>query len=140
MPDASLIDFYLHPPLGLLTPTLDTSGPYGAGNHQITQFSGSVGVATTYGVLVRMATLNPVAGYVIGFESADGLTDGNVYYDYLCQIGVQHQLAGGAWVLTQLANLDNPFFPVMWNIALPGRLGLMVPPQNAVDLYYLHTV
>lgn len=140
MPDvAGLVDFYLHPPLGLLAPHLDTSGPYAAGNHQITQFSGSVAVASTYGVLMRMSTLNPAAGYVDGFVSLDGLVDGNVYFQQLAQLGVQHQLFGGAWVLTQLAAIDNIFMPVLWNVALPGRLGLLVAPENAVDLYYLST-
>lgn len=140
MTDASLIDFYLHPPLGLLTPTLDTSGPYAAGNHQITQFSGSVPVASTYGILLRMSTLNADAGYTDGFVSLDGQVDGNVYFQQLCQVGVQHQLSGGTWVLTQLDNVDNIFLPIMWNISLPGRIGLLVAPLNAVDVYYLHTV
>lgn len=132
-----IIDFALSPPLGSLTPHLDTSGPFAAGNHQITQFSGSVPVADTFGLLVRMSSLNAFAGYTDGFVSLDGLIDGNVYDNWLCQIGVQHQMLGGAWALTQLENVLNVFVPILWHVALPGRLGLYVPPLNAVDLYYL---
>jgi len=134
---SGIIDFALHPPLALLTPHLDTVGPFSAGNHQLTTFSGTVPVGDTYGVLVRMSTLNPAAGYTQGFVSLDGLVDGNVYENWLCQIGVQHQMLGGAWALTQLENVVNPFIPVLWQIASPGRIGLYVPPQNAVDVYYL---
>lgn len=133
----TLVDFALHPTISALTPHLDTTGPYAAGNHQITQFSGSIPVADTYGVLVRMSILNPAAGFTDGFVSLDGLVDGNVYDNLLCQLGVQHQMLGGAWALTQLCNIYNVFLPITWDQAFPNRLGLYVPPKNAVDLYYL---
>jgi len=137
MVDVGLIDYAFHPPLGTLTPHLVTTGPFPTGNYQFTIFNGVKPVSDTFGLLIRPSTLNPYAGFTDGFVSTDGLVDGNVYDQWLCQVGIQHQLASGAWVLTQLVNVTNPFFPILYEVALPGRIGLYVPPEMAMDIYYL---
>jgi hypothetical protein len=135
--NVGIIDYALHPPLGLLTSHLDTNGPYIAGTHQLTSFSGTQPVGNTFGVLVRPQLVNAAAGFHDGFVATDGLTDGFIFYDQAIQLATQHQLASGLWVTTQLNNLDNWYTPVLWDVASPGRLQVWVAPKWSFDLYYL---
>lgn len=146
MPDVSsgVIDFFLHPPLGVLTQRLDYFGPY-SGNVTRTQYSSTpgpiftpIGVNLTFGVIVQLNGAIPAGwGYTSGWEDPLGLLDENMYDERLCQLVVQHQLIGGAWITTQLLEVRS--FPrlIMWEVAFPGRIGLLVAPGLAFDLFYL---
>lgn len=146
MPDVGIIQLYLHPPIGLLQPHLDYYGPF-TGNVTRTQWSRTAGpiytpvdVSATYGVELQLNGGIP-AGYgtTIGWVSPDGQYEESDYDQRLVQLVVQHQFPGGAWVTTQ--RVDIHVFPrvVLWDVSLPGRLGLLVAPGLAFDLFFLET-
>lgn len=141
---AGLIDFLLHPPVGALVPKLDGLGPY-AGLVTLTEWSRTLGpiftrlpINVTYGVIVQLAGAIPAGwGYTAGWVSADGQSDTSSYTPRLGQLVVQHQFLTGSWVTTQVVEVVS--FPqlILWNEALPGRLGLLVAPHISLDLFYL---
>ena len=137
-PSAGIIDFAFHPPLGLLSPIDGAFGPY-TGNGTLTAFGGRA-VSNTYGVLVTLAAIPAGYGYTVGWVSDDANSNADVYEDVMAQLVVQHQLASGAWVTTQLVNVRNTLTPVLWDVALPGRLGYYTLPGVEIDLLPLLVV
>jgi len=78
----------------------------------------------------------PKLGLTIGYSDG-ALVVLDEYQDRLVQLVVQHQLISGAWVPTQVADLNAlPTF-VRWAEALPGRVGLYISPGIHIDLFYL---
>jgi len=133
---AGIIDFALHPPLGLLSSTLDTGGPF-TGYGTRTTIAGSP-VANTYGMLAVVSGTIPAGlGYYLGWPSDTGLFDGRVYEDRLFQVVVQHQLASGLWVTTQEVNSHKLGEIILWDVALPGRIGYWCLPYVSIDMYKL---
>ncbi len=151
MPDiTSIIDTVVTPPLGLLHPVLDTSGPYGFGDYTLTEFTtdgsftlpaGTHNVWGTYGVIVIPNGAIPVTwGQQIGWDSGGAIgSEGNRYDNRICQLVTQHQLFSGFWA--SLNYIDVHYVPQMtlwpFRLILSDRLGLHVEPDIAVDLYYL---
>ena len=139
-----LIDFALHPPLGLLEPRLDYYGPY-QGNNTITTWSLTPGpvytprpLTDTYGVMVQLdGALPPSWSHSLGWVSEDGQYDETVYDPPIAQVVVQHQFHSGAWVTTQVAAIATWPTALTWQVALPGRVGLLVAPYVSVDLFWL---
>lgn len=146
MPDVNtgVIDLFLHPPLGVLATHLDYFGPY-TNERTLTQWSLTPGpvftpinVSESYGVLLRLNGAIPAGlGATDGWTSPDGQDDEASYEIRLVQIAVQHQLLTGAWVTSQLVNVNTLKRLVLWDTALPGRIGLLVAPGIAFDLFYL---
>jgi hypothetical protein len=146
MPDVNtgLIDFLLHPPLGAMGMHLDYYGPY-SGNVELTTWSSTAGpiytahsVSNTFGVIVQLNGSIPAGwGFQLGWTDTLALYSEDVYEEQLLQLVVQHQLVTGTWVTTESLSIHT--FPklVMWDIALPGRIGLYVAPGLAFDLFYL---
>jgi len=130
-------------PLGFLTNSIDLLGPYGPGNHTLTQWKDGAltrNVSDTFGVIVQInGAIAPKLGRQVGYS--DGVAVDTTYFeDRIVQVVVQHQLATGAWVVTQI--LDVFYFPVLtrWTEDLPGRIGLYVAPTWHIDLLYLKTI
>lgn len=135
--DIGVVEQFLHPPIGLLTPHIDTNGPY-AGNQTLSTWSGSNPVANTFGVIWRVNGAIPAdLGYTLGWVDPLSINSGEEYELRLVQIVVQHQLFSGAWITTQLVDSHTISGTLMWEDATPGRLGLYVLPGLAMDLYYL---
>jgi hypothetical protein len=142
MPSIStgIIDFALSPPIGLLTSHLDANGPYGPGNHTNTTWKDGATVRNvndTFGVQLNFNGAIPSKlGLTIGYD--DGALVVMDEFDMrLVQLVVQHQLASGVWVVTQLEDIHAMPLVVRWAEALPGRVGLYVAPGIHVDLFYL---
>lgn len=134
---AGIIDFALHPPLGLLTPHSDTSGPYAGFSNTITAFSGgTVPVANTFGIYVTSDVIPGPWGIIDGWIGP-GSESGDLYEPRFGQVVVQHQLASGLWVTTQMEDLHQTGQLILWETALPGRIGLAIAPQCSAQLYYL---
>lgn len=141
---ATLIDFYLHPPIGLLTLELDRHGPH-TGNKDITQWSSTPGpiftnhpVSASYGIYVQLnGLIFPTFGYETGWVSADGQYDEARYENRLAQVVIQHQFVGGAWVTTQLLDVHSVPRCIFWDVALPGRIGLLTAPGLSFDFFFL---
>lgn len=133
---SGVIDFALHPPLGLLTPHSDSSGPYTGFSNTLTTFSGSVPVADTYGVYVTSDVVPGPWGIYGGWDGP-GSETGDLFQPRIAQLVVQHQLSTGLWVTTQMEDIVQTGQLVLWAEALPGRLGLAAEPGCSVQLYYL---
>jgi len=143
-PLSGLIDFYLHPPIGLLEPQLDFFGPY-SGQNTRTEWSSTAGpiftpvpVSATYGVQLQLNGAIPSGwGLTNGWVSDDGQYDESIYQPPLAQLVVQHRFPNGAWITTQVQWIETFPTVVLWAVSLPGRLGLYVAPRLTFDLFYL---
>ncbi len=148
--ESSIWDSLSFPPLGLLKPVLDTTGPYSAGDYNLDEFTtdgsfvlpvGTYQVHGTYGVIVVPNGTIPVTwGYSIGYDSGGALgNEGNVYENRFCQVVPQHQVLSGFYL--PLDRFDVTVVPwyTLWPFRLIGgdRLGLHVTVGITVDLYYL---
>jgi hypothetical protein len=136
-----IIDTIDHLPLGILQPKLDGNGPYAYGS-SLTLSTWLDGATTrqvndTWGVVVQInGAIAPALGRQVGYD--DGAAVNADEYDLrIVQVAVQHQLLGGAWIISQLEDVHYAPFMVRWAEATPGRLGLYVSPTWSVDLYYL---
>lgn len=133
---SGIIDFALHPPLGLLTPHSDTTGPYSGLGNTLTTFSGTVAVADTFGVYVTSDVVPSPWGVYLGWNGP-GSETGDLWVPRIGQLVVQHQLSTGLWVNTQLEDIVQVGQLVLWDVALPGRIGLAAEPGVSMQLYYL---
>jgi hypothetical protein len=146
MPDISvgIVEQFLHPPIGLLTPHIDYLGPY-SGLNTLTEWGTTPGptivhgsVTDTFGIEVTIFGAIPAGyGFTNGWVSPDGLYDESTYDQRLCQVVVQHQFLGGAWITTQIIDVHSFPLVALWDVSLPGRVGLLVAPGLEVDLFYL---
>jgi len=154
MPDvtAGIIDTILHPPVGSLTPHLDGAGPH-TGNVTLTTFSSTLGpiytpspIRDTNGVIVTVASSIPEPwGRDIGYSDPLGDARGDYYHNRIAQLVVQHQLrmstdvltATGPWMTTQQIEMHSWPILILWEVALPGRLGIHTSPGIELDLYFL---
>jgi hypothetical protein len=142
-----VIDQFVSAPLGVLLNWVDGNGPFASGDHTLTDWKKggvSVPLAITYGVLVIInGAIPPEWGFTLG-AGLGGSTpfNGESWQPRIAQLVVQHQLnvlGGGPFVTTQITNTFQTGTLVMWNIALPGKLGLYVAPGISVDLQFLQT-
>ena len=142
--DVGVVSQFLHPPIGLLGVHLDYNGPY-TGLQTLTQWGSTPGptiiqqsVSNTFGVQVNIDGAIPSGwGFTYGWVSSDGLYDESTYDQRICQLVVQHQFVSGSWISTQIAEIHSFPTVVMWQTAIPGRIGLLVAPGLAVDLSFL---
>ena len=108
-----VIDFLLHPPLKLLSPFLDTFGPY-SGNVTLTQFQATQSgeptihpVADSAGVMIHFNGAIPQGlGFHLGWVSEDGQYDESSYTEPIAQLVVQHQFLDGLFVTSQRESIS----------------------------------
>jgi hypothetical protein len=144
---AGIIDFALHPPLGLLTNKRDVTGPY-SGDNLLTTWndSGTIrNVSDTFGVLVIVdGAIPPKLGLTLGCSmGGSSIFEGDEYQQRLAQVVVQHQLfpvVFGGWVTTQIVDTHSLATLILWQEALPGRIGLRTLPGISMDLQYLRAL
>lgn len=145
-----IIDSITSPPFAALQQVLDTNGPYGAGDHTLTQFNtngafllpaGTYDVGGTYGVIVRVSgAIPPKEGFKIGWSDPLSIYVENQYTFPICQVVQQHQLPiTSAYVTTTLEWVYRLEQWIPWNVLLGSgaRVGLHVEPNWSVDLFYL---
>ena len=142
-PSTSIIQQFLHPPVGVLTSLLDGNGPY-SGIVTLTNWDDAGtprSVTDSYGVLTQVTVIPPELGFSNGWVHLSDPVTGEEYEKRLVQIVVQHQLLlGGAFVTTQLLDSHMLSDMVLWEEAFPGRIGLYVLPGVSVDLYFLRAL
>jgi hypothetical protein len=139
------------PPLSTLAPILDENGPYGTGDHTITDFlttvahgllpAGTWPIGGTYGVIVEVNGAIPATwGYDLGYDSGGAVgTEGWRYHNRFAQVVVMHQILGGAFITIQQHDVHSiqDWLPTVF-IPLGGdRMGLHVSPGVAVDLFFM---
>jgi len=145
-----IIDTIASPPFASLQQVLDTNGPYGAGNHTLTQFAtggafllpaGTYDVGGTYGVIARVnGTIPPREGFKIGWSDPASINDESRYLNPIAQIIQQHLLPiTGAYVTTTSEWMYNLQLWVPWQVLLGSgaRVGLHIEPNWSLDLFYL---
>jgi len=145
-----IIDAISAPPLASLQQVLDTNGPYGPGDHTLTQFAtngafllpaGSYSVSGTYGVIVQVNGVIPAsAGFDIGWNDISILASGDEYEQRIAQLVLLHTLPiTGAKVITLQTDINTisqcVFYPLL--IGTAATIGLHVSPNWHVDLFYL---
>lgn len=146
MPTTStgIIDILFGPGLSKMSSFLDENGPYTGSvtleHFHLTTSGGTADWLTSqsFGVLVQLnGPISPGLKFVPGYVSDDTLIDQAFWFTRLYQIVVQHQLGDGSWVVTQV--VDGHTFPrfVLWEEALPGRIGVHTIPGISVDLFAL---
>lgn len=136
MPDVSLIDYALFPPLGLQNSFFVTASPFSFGSHTFTTFNGVTPVSTTHGLYVTIDTVPVPWGIQDGWQGP-GSESADVYIPRVGQVVVQHQLGSGLWVSTEMIDVNVNGQMLQWQVALPGRIGLFVEPGCELQLYYL---
>lgn len=143
---SGIIDTALHPPLGLLTNLLDGNGPYAGDNLLTTWLDGATtrNVSDTFGVLAIVnGAIPPKLGFELG-AAMGGATPftGDEYEERLVQVVVQHQLTLGlgGWVTTQVVDSHFLAILILWQEALPGRIGVRTLPGISMDLQFLRAV
>src|SRR6266576_4144801 len=144
----SIIDALSSPPFASLQQVLDTSGPYHAGDHTLTQFTtggafilpaGIYGISGTYGVIVVVNGAIPhAAGFTIGWNDAAILASGDVYHDRIAQVVLLHTLPiTGAKIIYSVSDIvmidQVVYTPLL--VGTPLTLGLHVQPNWSVDLF-----
>lgn len=139
----NIIDTFTGLPIGILTPSLDTNGPYGFGNHALTTWRDGAtvrNVSDTYGVIVQVnGAIAQNLGLVPGFDDG-GTVVLDEFEKRIVQLAVLHQANTGVWIATQV--IDCFYVPILtrWAEDLPGKIGLYVSPTWSIDLYYLKTI
>ncbi len=146
----SIIDAITSPPFVTLQQVLDTNGPYGPGDHTLTDFvtngafllpAGTYTISDTYGVIVQVnGVIPPDAGFKIGWNDVSILASGDTYEDPIAQVVLLHTLPiTGAKVIYAIETIrlisQTIYTPLLVGTAL--TLGLHVEPNWHVDLYYL---
>lgn len=146
-PPSGLIDFFLHPPIGALSFALDEAGPY-TGRRTLTTWSQGPGpiftsrpVSQSFGVQLQLNGPIPTSwGFTNGWVSDDGQYDESRYTPPLAQLVAQHQLLTGQWVTTNFEIIESFPHTVFWDVAFPGRIGLLIAPHLSFDLFYAYLV
>lgn len=143
MPNVGIIDTISTLPLGLLTPRIDTNGPYTAGNWIISTWNDSGttrNVSDSFGVILDInGAIAPALGREQGFSDG-GSVDLTKFELRITQFAALHQMLGGAWIASQVADVFIMPALYRWAEALPGRVGLYVTPTWNVDLYFLRAL
>ena len=145
-----IIQSITSPPFASLQQVLDTAGPYGPGDHTLTQFTtngafllpaGTYDVGGTYGVIVRVnGTIPPAEGFKIGWSDPSSIYVENSYYNPIVQVVQQHLLPiTSAYVTTTIQWVNQLESWIPWNVLLGSgaRVGLHVEPNWHVDLFYM---
>lgn len=143
MSTVGIIQGLTNVPIGLLQTKLDHNGPFGFGNHTLTTWldGGTVrNVSDTFGVVVQInGAIAPKLGKRLGYD--DGVVVNTDRFDLrIVQVVQMHQDLSGAWLVTQLEDVDYAPFMMRWTEDLPGRLGLYVSPTWSIDLFFLSPI
>jgi|SRR6185295_775187 len=138
------------PPIALLDPVLDENGPYGAGDHTITDFvitvphgillPGTHPIGGTFGVIIQPTVIPLTWGYEIGYDSTGPIgAEGYVYENRFAQLVVMHGTISGGYVTILTANCHSLQTYVQTPFVALGadRFGLHVSPGISVDLFFM---
>jgi len=146
-----IIDTIATPPLAAMQQVRDTNGPFGPGDHSISQFhtdgafllpAGNYDVSGTYGCLVIPTVFPPQAGFTVGFNGIIGGQDQseNNFHDRIAQLILYHQLPiTGAWIPMERFESFYSRNLFLWPAYLGsgGQCGLHVFPNFSVDLFWM---
>jgi|SRR5215467_5254187 len=145
-----VIDTVATPPFASLQQVLDTNGPFGSGDHTISQFhtngafllpTGNYDVGGTYGVIVQASTFPSSAGRIFGWnDGAFPTISGDEYLDRIAQVCLLHILPiTGAYVISATFDVHLPSQLLTWPLLLgsTAKIGLHVFPGFAVEMFYM---
>jgi hypothetical protein len=140
VPDISLVDYLLAPPLGVLEPVLDTRSPWLEGSHSISTTYDGTPVADTFGCIIA-ATGIPIGwGYDVGYKDVSEGLDARRFVPFYCQLVTVHRLFDGSPVFSQVVYIDQGISVITWDVALPSLVGLYLQPGWEIDLYWLRAL
>jgi hypothetical protein len=126
---AGVIDFFLHPPLGVITSS--TTSPSAIANplsgHNV--LAASVGLASSFGVVCAVSLAPARAGLTLGT-----LID---YEDPVSTWNVFHTLASGLVVVTQRVVRSDANYIMFWDYLLPTNVIVDVFPGFELTVEWL---
>lgn len=137
-----IIDTITGVPLGLLHPLVDHNGPFTGNNIRDTWLDGSTvkPVSNTFGCVIDISgAIAPKLGRFSGVDDGGSLVL-DTFTERIVQVAVIHQLFGGAYIASQVVDVFYTPFLIRWAESLPGRIGLKVSPDWAIDVYYLQAL
>jgi hypothetical protein len=126
VPNVSVIQQFLHPPLGLLTREL-ISGTF-SGDGSLNRPLMSSGV-DAFGLVFSFFTV----------PTQIGLTLGSVieYEPRMVQLAVIHTLLDSHEVVSEYANFSQEEVPFLWSVALPTRIEYSIYPGVEIVFHWL---
>lgn len=127
--DVNVINFFLHPPLGVMTLEHIPSAPLGpGGTYALNRPRGPVNT-DAFGLLWS------VTGEALGVGKTVGIQ--TEFEERVIEIVVSHQLLDATFVISQrlTSTLDSGF--MLFSEALPYDVNVMLGPPFQVDLYWV---
>jgi hypothetical protein len=126
VPDVSVIEQFLHPPLGVLTREIIPGLASGSG--VLTRPRGPVPV-DAFGVTFTFFTVPAGYGYQLG----------NIReYDVrMLQLSVVHTLLDGHSIVSENFNVNSDNLPILWAVALPTQIQYYIAPGVQVQFWWL---
>ncbi len=138
-----IIDQISSLPIGVLQPVLNADGPFAAGNHIISTWHDGAtlrNVSDSFGVILQVnGAIAPQLGRTIGFDDG-GVVNLDEFELRIVQAAAVHQMFGGSWVATQVADVSYLPYLMRWAEAVPGKLGLYIAPTWHIDTYFLRAL
>jgi len=125
----SIIQQFLHPPIGLCVQEALPGNPYPDGIHALQRIRGPVNV-DAFGLRWLIASSPP--GYGIDIGAAVNFFDRTIL-----QIGVQHRLFDGTIVTTQQLDTRLAQGHVMFDESFPYVVDVQLPPGVTADFWWL---
>lgn len=128
MPVSGLIDFFQHPPFGVLTLEHLPTAPFAGGTWAINRPRGGQNV-DAFGVLWSTSLV------ALGVGGTPGLVF--EYEDRVVDIAVTHQFLDGSFVITQRVASNHDTGYLMFDQLFPYSVDLVVGPPFSVDFYWI---
>lgn len=128
MPNLPIIDFFQHPPYGVLTLEHLPTAPFTHGTYAINRPRAGQQV-DAFGLLWSTSLV------ALGVGGTPGLVF--EYEDRVCEIAVTHRFLDGTYVITQrvATNLDAGF--ILFEQLFPYSVDLIVGPPFGVDFFWI---
>lgn len=122
----SVIEQFLHPPLGVLVREIIPG--LAAGSGSLTRPRGPVPV-DAFGMTFDFITVPAGLGFVVG--------NFNEYFDRILQLSVVHTLLDGHSVVSESFDLHQDAQPIVFEQALPTRVDYFIAPGVSVQFFWL---
>lgn len=126
--DVNVINFFLHPPLGVMTLEHIPSAPFSGGEYALNRPRGPVNT-DAFGILWSVSAAAVGTGLIPGLQTE--------YEERVVEITVGHILLDSTYVISQrlASGLDSGF--MLFSEALPYDVNVMVGPPFLVDFYWV---
>lgn len=124
----TLIQQFLHPPLGVMGLQLITGSPLGAGTHVLTRPAGPVGV-DAFGILYSVVLEPPGVGSTVG--------ESTIFELRVVQAVVHHQMLTSEMVISQVLEGFRDSDLLLFQEAIPHDVTLFITTGFSIDVFWV---